>query len=197
MSLGATIAVIVVAVLIIGGALAAYGMSRFARRRLRERYGPEYDRAVADGGSHVKAAAELASRERRVRGLDLRALTEAERASYHEQWFQAQERFVEGPGAAVARAHQLVLSVVGDRGYPDDGDEQLLADLSVDHPGGLAGFRSARELSDHGGAASTEDLRQAMIGYRAMFDDLVGWTNGASNGGTTAAPAPQTEESAR
>lgn len=195
MSLGATIAIIVVAVIILGGALAAYGMSRLGRRRLRERYGPEYDRVVADGGSHVKAAAELASRERRVRGMDIRALTEAERASYLEQWFEAQERFVEQPDAAVAQARQLVLGVVGDRGYPNDGDDQLLADLSVDHPSGLASFRSARELSGHGGAASTEDLRQAMIGYRAMFDDLIGWTNGTGNGAPS--PAPQTEESAR
>jgi hypothetical protein len=173
MSAGATVAIIVVIVIII--AVAAFAAMAARRRRLKERFGPEYDRLVADQQSQRKAEAELASRERRVRRLDIRPLSAAARAEYATQWTSIQERFVDHPASAVSQAQQLVTAVLGDRGYPTEGYEQVLADLSVEHARNLEHYRAANALTDASanGQASTEDLRQAMIHYREMFDDLL------------------------
>src|SRR5258708_38585267 len=174
MSTGATVAIIVVIVIII--ALAAFAAMASRRRRLKERFGPEYDRLVADQQSQRKAEAELASRERRVRSLDIRPLTATARTEYMAQWTSIQEHFVDHPAAAVSQAQQLVTAVLRDRGYPTEGYEQILADLSVEHARNLEHYRAAHALSETAanGSASTEDMRQAMIHYRAMFDDLLG-----------------------
>ena len=173
MSAGATVAIIVVIVIVI--AVAAFAAMAARRRRLKERFGPEYDRLVADQPSQRKAEAELASRERRVRRLDIRPLSAAARAEYATQWTSIQERFVDQPASAVSQAQQLVTAVLGDRGYPTEGYEQVLADLSVEHARNLEHYRAANALTDASadGQASTEDLRQAMIHYREMFDDLL------------------------
>jgi hypothetical protein len=173
MSAGATVAIIVVIVIII--AVAAFAAMAARRRRLKKRFGPEYDRLVADQQSQRKAEAELASRERRVRRLDIRPLSAAARAEYTTQWTSIQERFVDHPASAVSQAQQLVTAVLGDRGYPTEGYEQVLADLSVEHARNLEHYRAANALTDASanGQASTEDLRQAMIHYREMFDDLL------------------------
>lgn len=173
MSAGVTVAIIVVIVIIVAVAAVTATMSR--RRRLRERFGPEYDRTVADQQSQRKAEAELASRERRVRNLDIRPLAPAARAEYTAQWASIQERFVDQPAAAVGQAQQLVTAVLSDRGYPTEGFDQILADLSVQHARTLEHYRAAHSISESAatGAGSTEDLRQAMIHYRAMFDDLL------------------------
>ena len=173
MSAGVTVAIIVVIVIII--AVAAISATASRRRRLRERFGPEYDRAVADQQSQRKADAELASRERRVRNLDIQPLTPAARTEYTAQWASIQERFVDQPAAAVGQAQQLVTAVLNDRGYPTEGFDQILADLSVQHARTLEHYRAAHSLSESGAnsSGSTEDLRQAMIHYRAMFDDLL------------------------
>ncbi|HEX5188198.1 MAG TPA: hypothetical protein VFW16_01565 [Streptosporangiaceae bacterium] len=174
MSTGATVAIIVVIVIILIVAAVAATASR--RRRLRERFGPEYDRLVADQQSQRKAEAELASRERRVRSLDIRPLTAAARTEYAAQWTSIQERFVDHPASAVSQAQQLVTAVLQDRGYPTEGYEQMLADLSVEHARTLEHYRAAHAISEStaGGSASTEDMRQAMIHYREMFDELLG-----------------------
>src|SRR5215470_874529 len=120
MSTGATVAIIVVIVIIVI-AVAAFGATAARRRRLKERFGPEYHRAVADQQSHRKAEAELASRERRVRRLDIRPLTAAARSGYTAQWASVQERFVDQPALTVTEAQQLVTTVLQDRGYPTEG----------------------------------------------------------------------------
>ncbi len=173
MSTGATVAIIVVIVII---AVAAFSAMAARRRRLRQRFGPEYERVVADQQSRRKAAAELAGRERRVRKLGIRPLTPAARAEYAAQWASIQERFVDEPVRAMTRAQHLVAAVLQDRGYPREGHDQILADLSVEHARNLEHYRAAYAISDSAasGSASTEDLRQAMIHYRAMFDDLLG-----------------------
>ena len=182
---GVTIAVaivVVVAVIVV----AAVSASATRRKRLRERFGPEYDRAVEDYKSQRKADTALAGRERRVRSMRIRPLTAAERAGYRVRWSATQERFVDQPGVAIADARALVTAVLRDRGYPADDYGQILADLSVDYARNLGHYRSAHALSSAAnGAASTEDLRQAMIHYRAMFDDVLGEltaAGGAANG---------------
>lgn len=173
MSAGVIVAIIVVIVIIV--AVAAVIATTSRRRRLRERFGPEYDRMVADQPSQRKAESELASRERRVRNLDIRPLTQAARTEYTAQWASIQERFVDQPAAAVDQAQQLVTAVLNDRGYPTEGYDQILADLSVEHARTLEHYRAAHSISESAanGSGSTEDLRQAMIHYRAMFDDLL------------------------
>ena len=192
MSAGATVAIIVVIVIII--AVAGFVAMAARRRRLKERFGPEYDRLVADQQSQRRAEAELASRERRVRRLDIRPLSAAARTEYFTQWTSIQERFVDHPASAVSQAQQLVTAVLHDRGYPTDGYEQILADLSVEHARNLEQYRAAHALSDASanGQASTEDMRQAMIHYRAMFSDLLGDAaadDAAEGAGTRAAAA--------
>jgi hypothetical protein len=175
----AIVAVAVIAVI----AVFALGLRAAVRRReLRKRFGTEYDRILRDTKSARKTAAELAERERRVRGLDLRPLTSAARTGFCSRWTGVQESFVDQPDVAVTSAQRLVIDVLDERGYPTADQGQLLADLSVDHAGAVERYRSARELSDSSnGVVSTEDLRQALIHYRAVFDGLSAAANGAGN----------------
>ena len=170
----AIIVAIIVIVIVI--ATAPLGAVAARRRRLRQRFGPEYDRMVVDQQSQRKAESELASRERRVRKLDISPLTATAHAEYTARWASIQERFVDQPASAVSAAQQLVTAVLRDRGYPTEGHEQILADLSVDHARNLGHYRAALSISESAaaGSASTEDLRQAMIHYRAMLGDLLG-----------------------
>ena len=168
-----TIVIIIVAIIVVAAIVAGVMYQR--RRRLQERFGPEYDRLVEETGSKTKAEAELASRQRRVAGLDIRPLDPAARARYAENWAAVQEQFVDSPQEAVMAAQRLVMTVMQERGYPTEGD-QVIADLSVDHASVLDHYRAAYEISQRAAdnAASTEDLRQAMIHYRALFDELIG-----------------------
>jgi hypothetical protein len=169
------IVVIVVAVIVVG--VIVFGvMGVFRRRRLQQRFGPEYDRVVGESGSRRAAEAELAGRERRVQGLDIQPLTDMARAGYAGQWTSIQEQFVDAPADAVSGAQILVVAVMTERGYPVEQDDQVLADLSVGHSGTLDRYRAAKEISGNAaaGATSTEDLRQAMVHYHALFADLLG-----------------------
>jgi len=174
MPAGAIAAIIIVAVIAIVVALAMSTVTR--RRKLRQRFGSEYDRLVADTGSARKAREELDNRERHVRSLEIRPLSAGIHESYTMSWPDLQESFVDQPDAAVASAERLVTNLIADRGFPADSYEQILGDLSVDHASCAQHYRSARELSRtaDNGAASTEHLRQAMIHYRAMFGELIG-----------------------
>jgi hypothetical protein len=192
MSAGAIVAIIaavVVVVLVIGLVSAA------RRRKLQQRFGPEYDRVVGETHSHRKADAELAERERRVRSLDIRPLDETVRVKYEGEWTAIQERFVDQPGEAVAQAGMLVTSVMKDRGYPTDDHDQILADLSVEHANTLDHYRTAHQVSLQAeeGSAGTEDLRLAMLHYRALFGDLLGQP--ATAGAESPAPATAGAES--
>jgi hypothetical protein len=185
MSAGTIVAIVVVVIIV--AALIAVAALAARRRRLQQRFGPEYDRAVEGSDSRMKAEAELAEREKRVKRLDIRPLDPAARASYLTQWTTIQQQFVDSPTDAVTDAQSLITSVMSDRGYPTEDVDQITADLSVDHAETLGRFRTAQEISGRvaGGTASTEDLRQAMVHYRALFQDLLDdGANGETRYGT-------------
>lgn len=190
MSSGTVIIIIIVAIIVVA-AIVAGVVYETRRRRLRQRFGPEYDRMVEEKGSRTKAEAELASRQRRVAGLDIRPLDPAARARYLENWAAIQEQFVDVPQEATMAAHRLVMTVMQERGYPTEGGDQMVADLSVDHANVLDHYRAAYDINQRAAddAASTEDLRQAMIHYRALFQDLLGDSR-------TATETPVTETTA-
>jgi hypothetical protein len=173
--LGIAIAVIV---LVVAGAvlLAMVARDRLRRRRLRDRFGPEYERLVQDAANRRDAEHELAERERRHAELPLRRLPADVRDRYAEQWLAVQELFVDDPVEAVGEGDRLVAALMADRGYPAEGYQQQLADLSVQHAEALQNYRAAHDISDRAieGTATTEDLRQAMVHYRALFEDLLG-----------------------
>jgi hypothetical protein len=176
MSIG-IIVVIIVAVIVVGAVVLGV-MTVSRRRRLQQRFGPEYDRLVGERDSRREAEAELTKRERRVQGLDIQPLTDMARASYAGQWTSIQEQFVDAPADAVSGAQFLVADVMTERGYPAEhhDQDQVLADLSVEHSDTLDRYRAAEEISGKAaaGTASTEDLRQAMVHYHALFADLLG-----------------------
>lgn len=142
---------------------------------LHERFGPEYERAVLEHGSERKAEAKLADRRTRVEKLNIRDLDPMEHERFTKQWASVQSRFVDSPKGAVAEADDLVSSLMKTRGYPVSDFEQRAADISVDHPRVVENYRSAHEIALRVGkdAATTEDLRTAMINYRSLFEDLM------------------------
>ena len=169
------IAVAVVVVLLIVVAVALYMRKRKKTTAgLRDRFGPEYDRAVKQHGSERKAEAKLADRETRVEMLKIRDLDFAERDRYVAQWQAVQSRFVDYPKGAVTEADELVCSLMQTRGYPVADFDQRAADISVDHPRVVENYRSAHDIALRlgKGEASTEDMRTAMIHYRSLFDEL-------------------------
>ena len=169
------IAVAVVVVLLIVVAVALYMRKRKRTTvGLRDRFGPEYDRAVKQHGSERKAEAKLADREARVEMLKIRDLDFAERDRYLAQWQAVQSRFVDYPKGAVTEADELVCSLMQTRGYPVADFDQRAADISVDHPRVVENYRSAHDIALRlgRGEASTEDMRTAMIHYRSLFDEL-------------------------
>ena len=183
--MSAGIIVAVVAVVVVGFAMGVMTAARRRRRRLQQRFGPEYDRLVGERDSKLKVEAELTKRERRVRDLGLRPLTDSARTGYSRQWASLQERFADMPADAVAASQKLVADVMNERGYPTDDRDQVLADLSVEHARTLGHYRAAEEISESAGAgtASTEHLRQAMIHYREVFRELLGAPAGPSGPG--------------
>ena len=162
------LAVVVLAVL----ALAAAAVARKRRsEQLRDGFGPEYDRVVEDTGDRREAERELAQRQKRHDELEIVPLSDNVRARYAEEWRQVQARFVDEPEPAVAQADGLVQRVMSDRGYPVADDfERRAADVSVDHPVVVENFREGHRLA---GAGDTESLRQAMVHYRALFEELL------------------------
>src|ERR1700730_728194 len=142
---------------------------------LRQRFGPEYERAVREHGSERKAEAKLAEREKRVEKLNIRDLDPMEYERFSKRWESVQSRFVDSPKGAAAEADDLVSSLMKTRGYPVSDFDPRAADISVDHPRVVENYRSAHEIALRVGkeAASTEDLRTAMIHYRSLFEELV------------------------
>lgn len=169
------LAVVAAAVLLVILAIAV-SMRRRRSRALADRFGPEYDHTVDAVGKRSKAEAELVARTKRVEQLQIRALTTTERDRYTEMWRLAQEHFVDSPPLSVAEADQLVTEVMRVRGYPMADFEQRAADISVAHPHLVTNYRSAHAiaLSSAGQKAGTEELRQAMVHYRALFEELLG-----------------------
>ena len=162
---------------ILGGGIAAWLLLRRRRsERLRTQFGgSEYDRALKEDGSRRHAEAGLKERTARVESLNIRPLAPGDRARFVESWRRLEARFVDGPGGAVTEADQLLSDVMSTRGYPVSDFEQRAADVSVDHPLVLENYRTAHEIAfrQTKGQANTEDLRQAMIHYRTLFEELV------------------------
>ena len=157
------------------GAIAFITLSRVRSQRLRERFGPEYERTVHTEGTVRKAEAALEARARRVQALHIRPLSPSDSTRFDTAWRAIQARFVDDPRGAVTDADRLVGELMSTRGYPVGDFEQRVADISVDHPDVVMNYRAAREIAlQHSqGKASTEDLRQAMVHYRALFRDLL------------------------
>ena len=142
---------------------------------LRSRFGEEYEHEVEEKGSRRKAESELAQREKRVKKLDIRPLEPAARDGFRHRWTEVQARFVDEPAGAVSEADDLLGEVMRTRGYPVSDFEQQAGDISVDHPDVVKHYRAGHDIAvrHERGEASTEELRQAMIHYRELFDELV------------------------
>jgi hypothetical protein len=168
------IGAVVVAVLIIVGLALLW--RRHTTERLRSRFGPEYVRAVEDAGGQRNAEAALTERAARVRKYPLRPLNAEEQTRFAAEWRRVQGTFVDDPRAAAASADDLLAEVMSARGYPMADADQRLEDLSVDHGDAVQNYRLAREIvAKHArGDAGTEDMRQAVLHYRTLLEDLVG-----------------------
>ena len=164
---------IVVAILVV--AAIAVAISQRRKAALRQRFGSEYERAVKEQGSERRAQSLLEHRAKRVEQFRIRRLDAAERDQYTERWRLVQSRFVDDPRDAVVDADETVISLMGALGYPMADFDQRAADLSVDHAQVVDNYRAAHEIAllHRKGEASTEDLRQAMIHYRSLFEELL------------------------
>jgi hypothetical protein len=168
-------ALLILAAVVAVGVIAWAMMQRRRSTKLREGFGPEYAHTVEERGDRRKAEAELAERKKRVDKLHVRALTPQEHERYSGAWRATQTRFVDSPGEAIAEADRLIAEVMTERGYPVTDFDQRTADISVDHPHVVANYRAGHQLylASTRGEATTEDLRQAMMHYRALFDELL------------------------
>src|ERR1700753_386054 len=142
--------------------------------KLRERFGAEYDLAVSESGAQ-RAEAALLEREKRVGHYTLRELSPEEFEGFQTEWRSVQSHFVDDPGTSVGKAHLLVDRLVQARGYPPSDFEQRAADISVSHPRVVGNYRTAYHVNEaqQQGKAGTEDLRNALISYRSLFDELL------------------------
>ena len=166
------IAVAAVAVIVI--ALIAISVRRKRTADLREHFGTEYDRAVRAKGSRTAAEQELIDRAEEVKQYDIRPLSVAERNRYRDEWSKIEQRFVDRPATAVVEADELIADVMRTRGYPMGDFEKHTAALSVHYPKVVEHYRAGHAIIERQGEASTEDLRQAVLHYRALFEELVG-----------------------
>jgi hypothetical protein len=175
------IALIALVVLVLVGVWVWIALRR-RRERLQRRFGPEYGRMVETSGSRRSAESELVAREKRRERLDIRPLEPQSRDEFARHWRDTQARFVDEPGPAVEEADGLVVEVMRARGYPVEDFEQREADISVDHAPVVDRYRAAHgiSLAYRHGEASTEDLRQAMVHYRSLFEELL---DGGFDGG--------------
>jgi hypothetical protein len=167
------LAIVVVTVVIVIGAYLF--IQRRRSEKLRKQFGPEYERALNKYGDQRKAEEELAGREKRVRKVEIRVLTAEEQNRFDAAWKRTQARFVDEPSRAVGEADGLVKEIMQTRGYPVGDFEQRAADVSVDHPNVVTDYRAARDIAarNNSGQATTEDLRQAMVHYRSLFQELL------------------------
>lgn len=169
----ALIAVVIVLLVLIA---AAWAVARQRQSRLlRKRFGPEYDRLLAERGDRARVESELKAREKRVQGLTIKPLAAADAARFGEEWRALQSRFVDNPKGVVMQADRLVRDLMIKRGYPMEDFEHRAADISVHHPELVETYRLAQVIAarDQRGEATTEDLRKAVVYYRALFDELL------------------------
>jgi hypothetical protein len=180
---------VIIAIIVTVLVLAAIGvvgyrlLSQQRSRRLREQFGPEYERSVRHADDPREAEAELRQREKRHRGLELRALEPRQRDEFEQRWLRVQQEFVDDPGRAVRNADGLVVEVMSARGYPVVDFDQRAADLSVEHPETTQHYREARDIAraNERGEAQTEQLRQAVGSYRSLLRELLEHTRDESD----------------
>lgn len=167
------IAVVAVAVLAVVG-LIARGSRRARTNSLREKFGTEYDHALAEHGSRTLAERDLLDRTEQVRGYTIVPLSATDRDHYRREWQRIEQRFLERPTTAVVEADELIAEIMRRRGYPMGDFERHAADLSVTHPTVVAHYRAGhRVITESPGTESTESMRQAMLRYRSLFDELI------------------------
>jgi hypothetical protein len=185
-------AVIIVAALVVLVGVAWRALKASKTRTLRDRFGPEYERTIEGAESKRDAEADLAARADRRDSLDVKPLSPGARERYLVEWERVQARFVDDPEGAVREADILIQSVMSDRGYPVDDFEQRAADVSVDHPDVVENYRAGNRAARASalGDGTTEDLRQAMRHYRALFDELLGAGTEAPVARDTRSPEP-------
>jgi hypothetical protein len=186
-----TIVLIILVLVIVAAVLFAVRASR--RKQLQKKFGPEYDRVVADADSRTEAERELRDREKRHAELELKPLSADSKARYSVAWEEVQIQFVDAPETAVSTADELTTRLIAERGYPTGDYDDQLATLSVQHARTLEHYRDAHAISERSrtGEASTEDLRQALVHYRALFADLLGENPVRSEGATAPADEPK------
>ncbi len=175
---------LVIAAVIVVLALAAVAWvysQRQRREKLRAHFGPEYDRAVREAGSPEKAESILADRSRRVKELRIHPLSHEQAEKFAVEWRRVQAMFVDDPNGAVVAADRLVTEMMTARGYPIEDFDARAADLSVQHPRVVDNYRTARAVASRRerGEAATEEMRQAVVNYRSLFDDLLATDKGA------------------
>jgi hypothetical protein len=167
--------ILVIAVIIAVAVAVWMYLQKQRTEKLRGQFGPEYDRAVESRADRSSAEEELKERQERVEHLNIRSLSAKERDQFSESWRSTQAKFVDDPGGATKEADHLVREVMQTRGYPVGDFEQRAADISVDHPQVVEHYRAAHKvaLRHEEGQAETEELRQALVHYRALFDELL------------------------
>ncbi len=178
--------VLVVAAVIVVGAVAWWAGQRRRSQRLQDRFGPEYERTVQQAGDRSRAERDLEARQERVESLEIRPLDPADRERFRHRWQVTQALFVDDPASAVGQADDLIGEVMRARGYPVGDFEQRAADVSVNHPQVVDHYRTAHAIAlrQWRGEADTEGLRQAMVHYRALFSDLLETDDESDDGGT-------------
>jgi hypothetical protein len=171
-----TIVIILIVLALLVAAAVLYAVRAGRRKQLQNKFGPEYDRVVGDADSRTDGERELREREKRHAELELKPLSSESKAKYSVAWEEVQIQFVDTPEQAVSTADELVTRLIAERGYPTGDYDDQVATLSVEHARTLGHYRDAHAISERskGGEASTEDLRQALVHYRALFADLLG-----------------------
>jgi hypothetical protein len=167
--------VIAIAAVVVLAAIAWSAYNGRRRKGLQDRFGSEYDRTVADAPSRREAESDLTERQKRRDELEIRPLEQSVRDRYASEWHNTQAKFVDDPEGAVGDADRLIQQVMRERGYPVEDFDQRANDLSVDHPEVISNYRAAHGISiaNERGSASTEDLRTAMVHFRALFEELL------------------------
>jgi hypothetical protein len=166
---------VVLALVIVGAILAPTFTRRNRSAKLQDRYGPEYDHTVQALGDERKAQKELVERQKHVEALDIHSLSATQRERYLADWAAVQSKFVDEPGEAILAADRLIMEVMKLRGYPISDFEGRAADISVNYPALVTNYRAARVIAikNEQQSADTEELRQAMIHYRSLFEELL------------------------